>query len=41
MWIKNKIIINENENENENDNENDNDQSSYFLIYLQNFCCSF
>ena len=45
MWIRNKIIVNENENENENDNKNDNenenDQSSYFLIYLQNFCRSF
>ena len=27
-------------NENENENENENDKL-VFLIYLQNFCCSF
>ena len=35
-------MTNENENDNDNDNENENQNDQLvFLIYLQNFCCSF
>ena len=33
-------MTNENDNKNDSDNEIKNDQL-VFLIYLQNFCCSF